>query len=59
MRFLIDMPLSPELASWLAQQGHDARHAIEAGLSRAPDNDILERARHEGRIVVTADVDYP
>jgi predicted nuclease of predicted toxin-antitoxin system len=59
MRFLVDMPLSPELALWLAQQRHDAVHALEAGLARAPDEVILERARKEKRVVVTADLDYP
>jgi predicted nuclease of predicted toxin-antitoxin system len=59
MRFLVDMPLSPELAVWLVQQGHDAVHALEAGLVCAPDEVILERARNEQRVVVTADLDYP
>ncbi len=59
MRFLVDMPLSPELAVWLGQQGHDAVHALKAGLDRAPDEVILERARNEQRVVVTADLDYP
>ncbi len=53
------MPLSPELAVWLAQQGHDAVHALGAGLDRAPDGVILERARNEQRAVITADLDYP
>lgn len=59
MRFLVDMPLSPELAAWLGRQGHDAVHALEVGLDRAPDAVILERARNEERVVVTADLDYP
>ena len=59
MRFLVDMPLSPGLASWLVQQGHDAIHAAEAELHRAADDEIMERARSESRIVVTADLDYP
>ena len=59
MRFLIDMPLSPALAPWLRQQGHDALHAGEAGLAQASDGAILERARREGRVVLTADLDYP
>jgi predicted nuclease of predicted toxin-antitoxin system len=29
------------------------------GLHRSPDDDILARAKHEGRTVVTADLDYP
>ncbi|BBO17868.1 conserved hypothetical protein [Candidatus Brocadia pituitae] len=52
------MPLSPELADWLSQQGHNAVHAIELGLGRASDMTILERARIEKRIVITADLDY-
>jgi predicted nuclease of predicted toxin-antitoxin system len=59
MKFLIDMPLSPELANWLNQQGHDAVHASKVGLDRASDTEILERARNEQRVVITADLDYP
>jgi predicted nuclease of predicted toxin-antitoxin system len=59
MRFLIDMPLSPALAAWLRQQGHDALHATEVGLHRASDGEVLERARIESRVVLTADLDYP
>jgi predicted nuclease of predicted toxin-antitoxin system len=59
MKFLVDMPLSPALARWLNASGHDAVHAITVGLERAEDSAILERARQEGRVVVTADLDYP
>jgi predicted nuclease of predicted toxin-antitoxin system len=59
MRFLVDMPLSPELAAWLVRQGHDAVHALKMGLDYALDATILERARNEQRVVVTADLDYP
>ena len=59
MRFLVDMPRSPGLAGWLARQGHDAVYALEAGLDRASDEVILERARSEQRVIVTADLDYP
>lgn len=48
MKFLIDMPLSPTLATWLKQQGHDALHASEIGLHRAPDSEIMKRAQGEG-----------
>ena len=53
------MPLSPELAAWLREQGHDAVHAAQLGLAHAPDVEILEHARREERVVVTADLDYP
>jgi predicted nuclease of predicted toxin-antitoxin system len=59
MRFLVDMPLSPGLAEWLVQRGHDAVHASTIGLARSPDPDIIERARHDDRVVITADLDYP
>ncbi len=59
IKFLIDMPLSPGLADWLIQQGYDAVHASGIELHRAPDKEILERAKNEQRIVVIADLDYP
>jgi predicted nuclease of predicted toxin-antitoxin system len=43
------MPLSPALATWLADRGHDAVHAARLGLHRATDNEIMARA----------DLDYP
>lgn len=59
MKFLIDMALSPALANWLCESGHDAVHAGELGLHRAPDTEIMSRAKLEQRTVVTADLDYP
>ena len=53
------MPLSPELALWLRMQGHDAVHAGEIALARAPDIEILNAAIHESRVVITADLDFP
>jgi predicted nuclease of predicted toxin-antitoxin system len=44
MKFLVDMPLSPGLFRWLGERGHDAVHAANLGLERAPDTTILERA---------------
>lgn len=54
MRFLIDMPLSNELAAWLRGQGHDAVHAAELNLAAAPDIVILAHARQQARTIVTA-----
>jgi len=59
VKFLIDMPLSPGIARWLVEHGYNAVHALEIGLDRASDSVILERARKERRVVVTADLDYP
>ncbi|MGT2503307.1 DUF5615 family PIN-like protein [Bradyrhizobium guangxiense] len=59
MNFLIDMPLSPALARWLTETGHDAVHASEIGLHTASDVEIIDRARQETRTVVSADLGYP
>ena len=59
MRFLIDMPLSPDLIPFLDKEGHDAVHALGLGLDRAPDDQILQRAKEENRTIITADLDFP
>jgi predicted nuclease of predicted toxin-antitoxin system len=59
MKFLVDMPLSPEPAAWLRERGHDALHATDLGLDRAPDTEIMNFAREQGRTIITADLDYP
>jgi len=59
MRFLVDQPVSPLLAQWLREQGHDAYHAREQGLSRATDEQFFARAVQEDRVIVTADLDFP
>jgi predicted nuclease of predicted toxin-antitoxin system len=59
VRFLVDMPLSPTLAAWLTDRGHDAVHAADLGLHSATDAEILVRAKSEARTVITADLDYP
>ncbi|MBI5741553.1 MAG: DUF5615 family PIN-like protein [Nitrospirae bacterium] len=40
MSFLIDMPVSPEVARWLKEKGYDAVHASEAGLHNTPDRKL-------------------
>jgi len=59
MKFLVDMPLSPALAAWLRDLGHDAAHATELGLHRSSDTDLVALAKHESRTIITADLDYP
>lgn len=58
MRFLVDMNLSPELAAWLRAQGHDATHVIDTGSAAMTDHQIMMRAAHERRIVVSFDLDF-
>ena len=59
MKFLVDMPLPPGLARWLTQWGHDAVHCLDIGFGRASDLEIMARAADEGRVIITADLDFP
>ena len=52
------MPLSPALARWLIDKGHNAVHASDIGLAKASDAEILGRAKQEVRTVITVDLDY-
>jgi predicted nuclease of predicted toxin-antitoxin system len=58
MRLLADMGVSMLTVKWLRSVGHDAVHLRELGLQRLPDDDILVKAREEGRIVLTMDLDF-
>ena len=53
------MPVTPDAVSHLQAAGHDAIHASSVGLAQATDPEIIEIARRDGRVVVTADLDYP
>jgi predicted nuclease of predicted toxin-antitoxin system len=52
------MGISPVTVLFLRSEGHDVQHLAEIGLPTAPDAVVLERARREGRIVLTADLDF-
>src|SRR2546428_62080 len=53
------MPVTPDAVSHLQAAGHDAIHTSSVGLAQATDPEIIEIARRDGRVVVTADLDYP
>jgi predicted nuclease of predicted toxin-antitoxin system len=59
LKFLVDMPVTPLVVTHLRAIGHDAVHAHESGLARASDLQLLDAARREERVIVTADLDYP
>ncbi len=58
MKFLADMGISPRVVSALREGGHDAVHLQEQGLGRMPDGEILAKARKEGRVLLTHDLDF-
>ncbi len=58
MRFLADMGVSMGTVAWLRERGHEVVHLREQGLQRTQDCDILDKARIEGRVVLTFDLDF-
>jgi predicted nuclease of predicted toxin-antitoxin system len=58
MKLLLDQGLPPLTAELLREQGIDAVHVSEIGLSRAEDFRIIEVAQTNDRIIITLDADY-
>jgi|SRR5882757_803709 len=58
MRFLLDNNLSPALGDLLRSAGHDVVHVREIDLQRALDPVVLETARVENRVLISADTDF-
>jgi len=58
VRLLLDQDVYALTARFLRDLGHDVATAAELGLSRAPDADLLNRARQEQRLFVTRDKDF-
>jgi predicted nuclease of predicted toxin-antitoxin system len=58
MKFLLDMGISPKMAAFLNELGHEATHLYHAGLNELPDSDILDKARQEQCILLTHDLDF-
>lgn len=59
MRFLVDAQLPRRFCAWLVEAGHDASHTLDLPLgNKTTDNEILDVAEREQRIVVTKDDDF-
>jgi predicted nuclease of predicted toxin-antitoxin system len=58
MKFLADMDISPRSVEFLQDLGHQAVHLQQQGLHELKDSEILEKARKEGCIILTHDLDF-
>lgn len=58
MKILLDEGLPWRAAALLRDRGLDALHVTEIGFDSTADHLILEKARHDGGIVVTLDADF-
>jgi predicted nuclease of predicted toxin-antitoxin system len=52
------MGVSMSTARALRKEGHDVVHLREKGLRRLPDEDIVQKARQEERVILTFDLDF-
>ena len=58
MKFLSDMGISLRTVDWLRELGHDVVHLRDRGLQKLPDDEILDLALVEQRIILTIDLDF-
>ena len=58
MKLLIDECISARVVPLLAGAGHDVVHVDDRGLAGRVDHEVLELARSEGRVLVSADTDF-
>jgi predicted nuclease of predicted toxin-antitoxin system len=58
VKLLLDQGLPRGAVGELGRRGHDVQHVGEIGMAGATDAEIVERARAEGRTIVTLDADF-
>jgi hypothetical protein len=58
MRFLLDNNLSPRLAGFLRAGGHEVVHVRDIGMASATDPVVIDAARVQGRVLISADTDF-
>jgi len=58
LRFDLDEHIDPAIADGLRRRGIDVTTTVEAGLRGAWDEEHVEFARSQGRVVVTQDPDF-
>jgi predicted nuclease of predicted toxin-antitoxin system len=58
LTFLADMGLSMTTVHALRQAGEEVVHLREEGLFKLADDRILDKAKHEKRVILTFDLDF-
>lgn len=58
MKLLLDQCLPRSAGQILKRRGFDALHTGDCGLARASDEELLEYAVAENRVIVTMDADF-
>lgn len=58
MKFLIDKNVSYRICPHLEAAGHEAAHVDSLALAAAEDVEILEHARADAAVIVSADTDF-
>ena len=58
MRLIVDQQLPPLLADWFRDQGVDAFHVRDLGLTGAADTAIWTEAMRDDAVVVSRDEDF-
>ena len=58
MLFKVDENLHEDVAVVLRTRGHDAATVFDEGLQGHPDTDIARVCQHEGRALITLDLDF-
>jgi len=58
MRFLADHDVYKLTIEYLREWGHDVITIKELGMSRASDEDLLNKARETNRLLITRDKDF-
>ena len=58
MKLLVDMNLSPAWCSVLGAEGWDAIHWSNVGIASATDQEVMQWAHNNDRVVVMHDLDF-
>ena len=58
MKFIVDNQLPVALCHFINAKGSDCQHVLEAGLARAQDLLIWQRAIDTDRVIVSKDEDF-